>query len=66
MLQRLLETEYDVSAVSAPPYAVLWAAEKVAQVAGPDEARRQLRAANRLRERHGRPLVYATWGHPAF
>lgn len=59
----IIRTEYDVNPLFAPACAVLWACEKIADAA---VAKAQLTKLNRARERAGRPLVYAPYGHHAF
>ena len=62
-IERICENLYGVGIAAAPREAVLWAAERI-----PDKARAaaELRRANRVRARHGRPLVHAPYGHHAF
>lgn len=64
-IQTICEETYGVSVVMAPVNAILWAAWELAED-DPDAARKELKKANRLREKHGRPLAYAPHGHPAF
>ena len=65
-LAAVLESRYGVGAVAAPPVAVLWAAEHLAESEGFAVAKAQLSALNRVRERHGRIPAYAPWGSPLF
>lgn len=60
---KICEEEYGVGIAVAPPVAVLWAAEKIED---PALARSELKRANAIRARHGKPLVYAPYGHHAF
>lgn len=62
-LEMILNNDYGVGAVVAPKEAVLWAAAKIENK---DEARKQLKAINRIRAKHGAPLVYAPYGHHAY
>jgi hypothetical protein len=62
-LEKILNDVYGVGVVVAPREAVLWAAEKIENK---DEARKQLKAVNRIRAKHGAPLAYAYYGHHAF
>jgi hypothetical protein len=59
----IIRTEYDVNPISAPAYAVLWACSAIPDAA---DAKAQLSKLNRARERAGKPLVYAPYGHHAF
>jgi len=59
-LTNILNFDYGVGAAVAPPEAILWAAEQC------DNPRESLAAVNEIRTRHGTPLAYAPYGHPAF
>jgi hypothetical protein len=61
-LSDILETEYGVDALGAPPEAVIWAAERLPK----DQAVSELSALNRAREKHGKVLVYVPYGHSLF
>jgi len=65
-LERLLASQYDVSLLAAPAYAVLWAAEKLSKSAGVAVARRELAAANRKREKAGRVPAYPPYESALF
>lgn len=60
---KILEAEYGVGPVVAPVCAVLWAAEKI-----PDRevAAKEIYRLNRIKAKHGAPLVYVPYGHHAF
>lgn len=62
-IETILADVYGVGVAVAPAYALLWAAERIADKA---DARAELRRANRIREKHGKPLAYAPYGHHAF
>jgi hypothetical protein len=62
-LETILNNEYRVGVVVAPKEVVLWAAAKLDT---PEEAHKQLKAINRIRAKHGAPIVYAYCGHKAF
>jgi hypothetical protein len=61
-LSRILEVEYGVSALVAPPEAVIWAAERLPN----EHAINELSSLNNAREKHGKVLVYVPYGHPLF
>ncbi len=62
-IERICEQIYGCSIVAAPTETVLWAAERIADKA---TAQKELERANSIREKHGKPLVYAPYGHHAF
>lgn len=59
-IEKILNDEYGVGIAVAPTCATLWAAEKC------EDPRGQLKIANRIKAKHGKPLAYAPFGHPAF
>ena len=59
----ILEKVYGVGPVVAPKEAVLWASEKIEDKT---LARKELKRVNRIRSKHGAPLVYAPYNHHAF
>ena len=61
-LANILSNEYGVGIMVAPPEAVLWAAEKMPVAQAKDE----LKALNRARQRHGVIPVYVPYGHQLF
>lgn len=65
-VESVLEDRYGVGGVAAPVYAVIWAAEHVAQTSGVAAARKQLTALNRKRERHGKSPAYPDYNSPLF
>lgn len=62
-IERILSEVYGVGVAVAPKEAVLWAAEKIADK---EQARKELKRANRIRAKFGKPVVYARWGSHAF
>lgn len=62
-IEIILNNKYGVGVVYAPKEAVLWAASEIQTN---DEAKKQLKEINRIRTKHGMPLVYAPYGHKAF
>jgi len=62
-IEEILSERYGVGVVRAPIEAVLWAAE---QIEDRNAARAGLVQANKIRAKHGAPLVYAPFGHWAF
>jgi hypothetical protein len=63
MVAEILYARYAVGIVAAPAYAVLWAAESIADTA---TAKKELRKANRLREKHGAMPAYPEYGTRLF
>lgn len=59
----ICEQVYGVGIAAAPVEAVLWSAERIADKA---TARKELKRANAIRSKHGRPLAHAPYGHHAF
>lgn len=62
-IEKVLSEVYGVGVAVAPKEAVLWAAEKIADTT---LARKELKRANRIRAKFGKPIVYAPFGHHAF
>lgn len=62
-IETILSEVYGVGVCYAPKEAVLWASEKIADK---EQARKELTRANKIRGKHGFPLVHAPWGHHAF
>lgn len=62
-IEQILSSVYGVGIVCAPACAVLWAAEKIESK---EDARKELKRANRIRGKHGAPYVYAPYGHHAY
>ena len=54
----ILADEYGVGPVVSPKEAVLWAFTALRKEVGVKEAEKQLDALNRMKEKHGAPLVY--------
>lgn len=54
---------YGVTVEDAPTNVLIWSAERIQDKA---EARAELRRANKVRERMGRPLAYPDFGTHAF
>jgi hypothetical protein len=61
-----VENTYGVSLLAAPVFAILWAAEKLVRTLGADEARKQLSAANRRRDKAGKMPAYPEYGMVLF
>lgn len=62
-IETILSSIYGVGVAVAPKEAVLWAVEKITDQ---DKARKELKRANRIRAKYGKPVVYAPYGHWAF
>jgi hypothetical protein len=62
-LETILNTRYGVTLTNAPTYAVLWAAE---QIADTTEAKKELKKANRYRHNIGRTMAYPEFGTRLF
>jgi hypothetical protein len=62
-IETILADVYGVGVAAAPVIAVLWAAERIADKSA---AKAELRRANGIRAKHGKPLAYAPYGHHAF
>jgi len=58
-IRKILEDKYGVGILAASPVTVLWAAESIADAT---QAKRELRAANRLRERYGVIPAFPEYG----
>ena len=65
-LERVLNNDYGVGSLVASPECVLWAADRVADRLGTDEAKRQLSELNRKRERAGRTVAVPNYGTRLF
>lgn len=61
-LSNILSTEYGVGIMVAPTEAILWAAEKMPV----EQAKQELKALNKARQRIGQIPVVAPYGHPLF
>lgn len=62
-IETILYVEYGVGPVVAGKEVVLWAAERIID---PAKAKAELSRLNKIRAKHGAPLVYAPYGHHAF
>lgn len=62
-VERICEELYGCGIAAAPVEAVLWSVEKITDKA---KAQAELKRANRIRAKHGKPLAYAPYGHHAF
>lgn len=62
-IETILSKVYGVGVAVAPMEAVLWAVEKIADKA---TAQKELKRANRIRAKFGKPVVYAPYGSHAF
>lgn len=62
-LSKILADEYDAGIGVFDPIAILWSAEKIADT---DTAKRELRAANRTREKLGLVPAVFPYGHRLF
>lgn len=62
-IETICANVYGVGIAAVPVEAVLWSAERIADKS---KAQSELKRANRIRARHGRPLAYAPYGHHAF
>lgn len=65
-LNKILEDRYGVSLLAAPPEAILWAADRLADTAGVPAARGELSAANHRREKMGKIPAYPAFGDRLF
>lgn len=63
VIREILNREYGVGILSAPPYAIIWAAEDIKDSV---LAKQQFNAANKLRENHGICCLYAPYGSRLF
>ena len=61
-IQQVCEAIYGCGVVEAPAEAIIWAAERLPK----ERAREEVRRVNRLRAKHGRPIVHVPYGHVAF
>lgn len=62
-IENILCEVYGVGLCFADPVTVLWAAEKIEDI---EVAKKELKKANRIREKHGKCLVYVPFGHRLF
>lgn len=62
-IEKICISLYGVDIINAPKEAVLWSAEKIADKS---KAIKELTRANRKRSKHGKPIVFAPYGHKAF
>ena len=62
-IETILSIVYGVGVAVAPREVVLWAAAKIEDK---EAARKELKRANRIRTKYGKPPVYAPYGHHAF
>jgi len=62
MLETILKSEYECTILTAPDYAILWAAERLPK----EIAKAEVTKANRLRVQAGTPSVHVPYGHNAF
>lgn len=58
--------QYGVGLCVFSPVPVLWAADRLADVVGVEQAKRELRKANRLREKHALIPAVFEYGHRLF
>lgn len=65
-LSAILAERYGVTVLTAPAYAILWAAERLMDEVGLKAARAALDTANRIRSRVGKLPVYPEYGTPLF
>ena len=65
-IDSVLQDTYGVTVFNAPPVALIWAAEFMAQRDGIATAKRELSEANRRRDKAGKPLAHVDFGHPLF
>lgn len=62
-IEKICKSLYGVDIINAPKEAVLWSAEKIPNKS---KAIKELSRANRIRAKHGKPIVFAPYGHKAF
>jgi len=62
-IETILFDVYGVGLLAAASHTIIWAADRIADV---NAAKKELKRANRIREKNGKPLAYVPFGHRLF